>query len=79
MNAKSNIPDRQHKINLEELEALRAKGMEITISSQGYFIKGVGGASILNKPHGRYREANIRDFCQSARITARAAIKKAIT
>ena len=77
MNVKPNIPDWQHKENLKELADLRSKGYEIDVTTQGYFIKGVGGAATLNKPHGRYAEANLRDNTQSAIITARQAIAKA--
>jgi hypothetical protein len=74
MNARPNISDWQHQENRKQLAALVEKGYEFEISGSGYFVrkngKGIGGANTGKKCHGRYLEANIRDFTQSALIHA---------
>jgi hypothetical protein len=66
MNARPNISDWQHAENLKTLSRLRSEGQEITYSAQGYFVRGVGGATTLKPPHGRYAEANRRDNLNAA-------------
>lgn len=74
MNAKPNIPDYQHEANQRLCASLRASGYKIEWTSRGYRVefngKFIGAAGTLNIPHGRYREANMRDNLQSALITA---------
>ena len=70
MNAKPNIPDYQNDANLRLCASLRASGYKIEYTSRGYRVdyngKFIGAAGTLNIPHGRYREANLRDNLQSA-------------
>ncbi len=70
MNAKSSIPDYQHEANQRLCASLRASGYKIEWTSRGYRVAFngafVGAAGTLNIPHGRYREANMRDNLQSA-------------
>ena len=83
MNAKPNIPDYQHQANRELTRSLTEQGYRFEVSSQGYQVtfKGVyiHGAGNLQKCHGRYREANIRDNLETAVRVAQvhAAEKKA--
>lgn len=70
MNAKPNIPDYQHAANVSLLRQLKEQGFKIEVNSQGYRVeyKGdfLGAAGTLKRPHGRYREANMRDNLETA-------------
>lgn len=70
MNTKPNIPDYQHQANVELRETLERQGFKFEITSQGYRVEDNGhfiaAAGTLQKPHGRYREANLRDNLESA-------------
>ena len=75
MNAKSNIPDYQHEENRKLAKSLRAEGYRLEVTSQQYQVwapdgKCLGGAGTIKKPHGRYAEANLRDYLQMAIQTA---------
>ena len=80
MNVKPNIPDWQHQDNRRVAELLRTQGFKIEVSSQGYRVEHNGkficAAGTLNKPHGRYAEANMRDNLQSALSIARGVLAK---
>lgn len=70
MNAKPNVPDYQHEANMRLCASLRASGYKIEWASRGYRVefngKFLGAAGTLNVPHGRYREANMREHLQAA-------------
>lgn len=70
MNARPNIPDYEHNANLTLFQQLTDQGFKIEFGSQGYRVehkgKFLGAAGTIKKPHGRYREANIRDNLQTA-------------
>lgn len=74
MNAKPNVPDYQHALNRTRAEVLRKEGYKIEVTSQGYRVefqgKFIAAAGTLKPPHGRYREANLRDnlACAFSRI-----------
>lgn len=76
MNAKPNVADAQHKMNLKTKSQLEAEGYKFHVSSQGYSVNHkidgfVTAASLIKRPHGRYAEANRRDFLVSAVSYAR--------
>lgn len=77
MNAKPNVPDYQHALNREEIKRLQGLGFRFEITSSGYQVwkgeKYLCGASTGKKCHGRYREANLRDFTQTALSVAKSA------
>jgi hypothetical protein len=82
MNVRPNVPDWQHKENLKAAEAFRKEGYRIEVSSQGYQVwsptKYLSGCATIKKPHGRYAEANRRDYlaCALATIACSAATGK---
>lgn len=75
MNAKPNVSDWQHNENRGFRKFLENEGFEFEVTSQGYKVsykgKHVHAAGTLKRPHGRYREANLRDNLQSAVSIAR--------
>lgn len=81
MNVTPNVPDYRHKANQEILKTLKESGYEFEISSQKYRVsfqgKFIASAGTLKPPHGRYREANLRDNLETAvRVAMRHAAEK---
>ena len=69
------MPDYQYQEYQRERKELEEKGYSFEITSQGYkvWLKGefVSAAGSIEKPHGRYAKANVRDHLQAAVSTAR--------